>query len=279
MLQRRTFLRAVAMATAGGGLIAEKEGLIPTPSDPVSDSIEEPARSIPVVEDCDVCVLGGSCTGVFAAVRAAQMGSKVSLVEKQNAFGGVATAGLVHVWHKLYSNQSGKQIIGGLTHLVLQRLEEIGAAQNRGKQGYTLNTDELKIELDSLVMENRIFPFLHTLYAAPFMEGPRVNAVFIENKTDARPSGQRCLWMPQAMATWPRTLVFLLRYGTDSSRPPRVRKSQDYPTRSVTSSRDTVRNSAWHLTTVGGHLYQVLLGSTCALIPMSSTRWGRTRPS
>ena len=37
-----------------------------------SKVIMESPRSIPVVQDCDVCVLGGSCTGVFAAVRAAQ---------------------------------------------------------------------------------------------------------------------------------------------------------------------------------------------------------------
>jgi pyruvate/2-oxoglutarate dehydrogenase complex dihydrolipoamide dehydrogenase (E3) component len=54
--------------------------------------IREEARNIPVIQDCDVCVLGGSCTGVFAAVRAAQMGATVALVEKQNAFGGVATS-------------------------------------------------------------------------------------------------------------------------------------------------------------------------------------------
>ena len=42
--------------------------------------VEEPAREIPVVQDCDVCVLGGSCTGVFAAVRAAQMGASVAIL-------------------------------------------------------------------------------------------------------------------------------------------------------------------------------------------------------
>ena len=64
-------------------------------------SIIEKQRSIPVTQDCDVCVLGGSCTGVFAAVRAAQLGAKVALIEKQNAFGGVATSGLVAIWHRL----------------------------------------------------------------------------------------------------------------------------------------------------------------------------------
>ena len=131
-----------------------------------------------------MCVLGGSCTGVFAAVRAAQLGAKVALVEKQNAFGGVATSGLVNIWHKLFSNDGKKLIIGGLTQQVVGNLERIGAATKRGgrQSGYSLNTAELKIELDRLVVEHEITPYLHTFYAAPRMEGNRVTAVFIENK-------------------------------------------------------------------------------------------------
>ena len=54
---------------------------------------------LPVVEEVDICILGGSCTGVFAGVRAARLGAKVAVVEKQNAFGGVATSSLVNIWH------------------------------------------------------------------------------------------------------------------------------------------------------------------------------------
>jgi ribulose 1,5-bisphosphate synthetase/thiazole synthase len=52
----------------------------------------EPSRSVPVIHEADVCVLGGSCTGLFAAVRAARMGASVVIVEKDNCFGGIATA-------------------------------------------------------------------------------------------------------------------------------------------------------------------------------------------
>ena len=65
-------------------------------------TIYEPGKHIPIVDEADVCVLGGSCTGVFAAVRAARLGAKVVIIEKQNCFGGVATLGLVNIWHSLY---------------------------------------------------------------------------------------------------------------------------------------------------------------------------------
>ncbi len=184
-MKRRTFL-AAALAAASGVRAAEKEGARQAAMTPTSTSerIQEEPRSIPIVQDCDVCVLGGSCTGVFAAVRAAQMGARVALVEKQNAFGGVAASGLVNIWHKLYSNDGKEQIIGGLTHEVIQRLAKIRAvtSHGNGKGNFTLNTDELKIELDRLVIENKITPYLHTFYAAPQMEAGRVTAVFIENK-------------------------------------------------------------------------------------------------
>ena len=37
-------------------------------------TIKEPARDIKVINEVDIVVLGGSCTGVFAAVRASRNG-------------------------------------------------------------------------------------------------------------------------------------------------------------------------------------------------------------
>ena len=183
-MKRRTFIGSAALAATGSLLAGEKKSAETTPVPPTSKLITESPRSTPVVQDCDVCVLGGSCTGVFAAVRAAQMGARVALVEKQNAFGGVATSGLVNIWHKLYSNKGKEQIIGGLTYQVIKRLEKVDAITSRGngKSNFVLNTEELKIELDRLVVENGITPYLHSFYTAPQMEGNRVTAVFMENK-------------------------------------------------------------------------------------------------
>jgi heterodisulfide reductase subunit A-like polyferredoxin len=47
-------------------------------------------EDVPVIGETDICVLGGSCTGVFAAVRAARLGAQVMIVEKQSHFGGAA---------------------------------------------------------------------------------------------------------------------------------------------------------------------------------------------
>jgi flavin-dependent dehydrogenase len=158
------------------------------------DTIREPARDVSVVHETDVCVVGGSCTGVFAAVRAARLGMRVAIIEKQNCFGGVATAGDVNIWHSLHDTVANKQIIAGLTLEVIERLRKRGAVNMTGsaESAYVLNTEELKIELDELVTENSITPFLHTFYVAPAIENGALQAVIVENKNGRQAIRARC---------------------------------------------------------------------------------------
>lgn len=148
-------------------------------------TIQEPARSIPVVHECDICVIGGSCTGLFAAVRAARLGARVAVIEKQNCFGGMATGALVLVWHRLADTEGRLPIIGGLTAEVLERLRKRDAVSPATtlSTAFWLNTEELKIELDELAMEHSLMPFLHTFYCAPVMDDDRITAVVVENKS------------------------------------------------------------------------------------------------
>jgi hypothetical protein len=141
-------------------------------------------RQTPVKLETDLVVVGGSCTGVFAAVRAARLGLRVAIIEKQNCFGGMATAGAVSVWHSLYDTIGQQPIIGGLTVEVLERLKKRGAVSCSPdpSSAFRMNTEELKIELDELVVSHGIVPLLHTFYAAPVMENGRLAAVVVENK-------------------------------------------------------------------------------------------------
>ncbi|MFS0722421.1 FAD-dependent oxidoreductase [Paenibacillus sp. 1P07SE] len=148
--------------------------------------IHESAREVPVYHEADICVLGGSCTGVFAAVRAARMGARVVIVEKQNAFGGVATSGLVNIWHSLYDTEFSKQIIAGMTWETIERLQRLSAVKAEEKShsvGYVLNTEELKIELDQLIVENQVKAYLHTSFVSPYVKDGELQAVIVENKS------------------------------------------------------------------------------------------------
>jgi hypothetical protein len=185
-LPRRDFLRIAPMAAAGvvaggtGGSAASAAGAAMR-----GGAIREAPREVPIVHECDVCVVGGSCTGVFAAVAAARLGAKVALVELNGFFGGVATASLVNKWHSLTDRPNKQQIIAGLTVEVLDRLRRRDALAEYGGN-YDLNTEVLKIELDKMVLEAGIRPFLHAMFVAAAAEDGRMTAAVIEDKSGRR---------------------------------------------------------------------------------------------
>ena len=145
-----------------------------------------PMERLPVTAEADICVVGGSCTGVFAAIRAARLGAKVVILEKQNRFGGCATNGLVCMWHSLFDITREKQIIGGLTLETLERLGKRNAASpfRTKQQGIRFNSEELTLELDAMVLEQkRIRTFFHTFFSRPVLnEDGRITGVVAENK-------------------------------------------------------------------------------------------------
>ena len=151
-----------------------------------SPYIIEPARKVPVWHECDICVVGGSCTGLFAAIRAARLGARVAIIEQQNCFGGVATTGMVSVWHSLHDTAYRQQIIAGLTSDVLDRLHRRGAAsfiEHNADRGSIFNPSELKVELDALASAAGIRVFFHTMFVAPHLDDGQLRAVIVENKS------------------------------------------------------------------------------------------------
>lgn len=145
----------------------------------------EPARHTPVMLDVDVLVLGGSCTGLFAAIRAARLGCRVAVVEKAGCFGGVATLSLVNIWHSPFDTVHERQIIAGLTVETMDRLRTRDAVtQGTNPRGHwTFNPPELQIELDELLTDAGVIPLLHTLFVAPHIQDGRLVGVIVENKS------------------------------------------------------------------------------------------------
>ena len=132
----------------------------------------------------DLVVVGGGCTGVCAAVRAAGLGLKVAIVEKSGCFGGVATGGLVNIWHSLHDVDKKEQIIGGLTHEILEILSRDGyAVAGRGAaDAFHFDPNAMKWVLDKLVTDQGIVPFFHTVYGTLLQEGSRITGIVVTNK-------------------------------------------------------------------------------------------------
>ncbi|MDR2969796.1 MAG: FAD-dependent oxidoreductase [Tannerellaceae bacterium] len=141
---------------------------------------------LPVLCETDICVLGGSCTGVFAAIRAARLGASVVVIEKQNSFGGVATGSLVNIWHSLHATDGKQQIIAGMTQETIDRLDKRNAItkNTNPNSAYVFNSQELKIELDELVVEANVKPYFHTLFSEPLLDDSgKLAGVVVDNKS------------------------------------------------------------------------------------------------
>ena len=138
--------------------------------------------------DADVFVAGGSMTGVFAAIRAAQAGKRVVLVERRSSFGGTATQGLVPVLHSLYSTDGKTKISGGLTQEVIDRLLARGEAElwdKTDKNVYCwMNVAELQLVLDEMVRDQPLVQtHFETLFTGVETDRPgHVTRAFFEDK-------------------------------------------------------------------------------------------------
>jgi len=182
-LPRRRFLQSVSAAAVAAPLGAASAQQASPPASP--GAIVEPSRRTPVAWEGDVCVVGGSCTGVSAAVSAARLGAKVAIVELNGFFGGVATAGLVNMWHSLKDRPNKKDIIAGTTLEILDRLRNREGVRGGGNNT-AIHTELLKLELDKMIVEAGVRPFLHAMMTAAVVEDGRVSAVVIEDKSGRR---------------------------------------------------------------------------------------------
>ena len=183
MTSRRQFIATVATGGALAGLRvrATEDGRLVTQGE-----------TIPIAGMYDLVVAGGSTTGVAAAVTAARAGLSVAIVEYNAFFGGTATAGLVPVWHSLYSTDGTRQIIGGITEEIEQKLLARGEARLLGKTdksvGCYLNVAALEIVLDELVRGAKtIDSYLKTQVVDAVLDRPgHLTHVVVEDRDGRR---------------------------------------------------------------------------------------------
>ena len=161
-----------------GSFVPERDGV---------KTVAEPARTIPVLTECDVAVFGGGPAGVCAAAAAARGGKRVVLVERYGFLGGMATAANVNLLHSLYGTDGKTKIIGGLPEEIIRRLQRLGAARNHSTDGrtgpWTICSETAKFVLDDLMIGSGVKLLLHTTFVDVLRDGRRIKAAVIEGKS------------------------------------------------------------------------------------------------
>src|SRR4029450_14052213 len=84
-----------------------------------------PEERVPVAAECDVVVVGGGSAGMAAAITAARLGLRTTLVEEMPFLGGMSTGGCLGTFCGFYHrDRSGDlvRLVGGLPAEVMARL-------------------------------------------------------------------------------------------------------------------------------------------------------------
>jgi ribulose 1,5-bisphosphate synthetase/thiazole synthase len=145
------------------------------------NTIVEPARSIDVVLETDVLVVGSGPGGLAAAIAAARAGARTALIDRNGCFGGNITQVGVEgfAWYRHEQTVDCE----GIGIEFEQRAKAMGAAMPEPQSlSHALEAEMFKWVADVLVQEAGITPLLHRLGVAPIMENGTIRGVIVESK-------------------------------------------------------------------------------------------------
>ncbi len=150
--------------------------------------IQEPSRSIPVIRDADVVIVGGGPAGIGAAVGAARLGARTLLIERYGFLGGTATAGLMACMNGFRNEMPPprRQVIRGLAHELAVRMARRGGCEDPGELApYCLvfDVEAYKHESQELCLEAGAELLLHSYFSDVTMKGGSIRAAVVESKS------------------------------------------------------------------------------------------------
>ncbi|CAF3936535.1 unnamed protein product [Adineta steineri] len=144
---------------------------------------DEPAKSIPVFEECDVLVVGGGPSGISAALAAKRAGADTILLEKFGCFGGViTTVGMETIgWYRYEGTIESQGGIGIEMEKIAEKMG--GTIKWPYNDSQCLDADYFKIVADHLITEAGVRPILHSVAVEVLQENNQIIGVITESKS------------------------------------------------------------------------------------------------
>ena len=161
------------------------------PSTATVNTINEPARTLPVYGEFDVVVIGGGPSGLAASASAAKHGARVLLVERYGFLGGMGTAGGVTNFAGLYGRKNGEmlQVVHGVVDDLMGRIDALGGLNDPqdGMQGRirvrSYDVSAFKCAADQMLVAAGVHILFHAWAAAVVMQGQTIQALVVETKS------------------------------------------------------------------------------------------------
>src|SRR5579863_4820028 len=145
------------------------------------NQILEAARSVDVILETDVLVVGSGPGGLAAALAASRAGARTALIDRNGCFGGNITQVGVEgfAWYRHEQTVDCE----GIGIEFENRAKAMGAAMPEPQSlSHALDAEMFKWVADVLVEEAGVAPLLHRLCVAPIMQGRAVVGAIIESK-------------------------------------------------------------------------------------------------
>lgn len=150
-------------------------------------SINEPSRKIPVLDEMDVVVAGGGLSGVAAAVASARAGAKTTLIERNGILGGVATSGLMSSMTHWFFSSKGKLMLRGIALELVEKLVDMGGTIPKWRAAelpqLPFDQEIFRYILVDIVKKAGVSVLFHSFTSDVLVQNQRVKTTILESKS------------------------------------------------------------------------------------------------